>query len=49
MRCEVEGCVNNCDGYCLYSSYVTINRDGECDCLEIQTVDLGLKTKEDQQ
>lgn len=45
MRCEVEGCVNNCDGYCSCSDYITINRDGECDSMEFHHIDLGLKKK----
>lgn len=47
MRCEVDGCVNNSDGYCLCPSYVSINRNGECDSMEFHTIDLGLKKKEE--
>lgn len=47
MRCEVDGCVNNDNGYCLCSSYVPINRDGECDSMEFQHTDLGLRKKEE--
>lgn len=45
MRCEVDGCKNNEDGYCMVASYVTIDRNGECDSLSFASIDLGLKTK----
>lgn len=45
MRCEVDGCKNNEDGYCMIASYVTIDRNGECDSISLASIDLGLKTK----
>lgn len=45
MRCEVDGCKNNEDGYCMVASYVTIDRNGECDSISFASIDLGLKTK----
>lgn len=45
MRCEVDGCKNNEDGYCMIASYVTIDRNGECDSISFSSIDLGLKTK----
>lgn len=46
MRCEVDGCKNNEDGYCMVASYVTIDRNGECDSISIPSIDLGLKKKQ---
>lgn len=46
MRCEVDGCKNNEDGYCMIASYVTIDRNGECDSISFSSIDLGLKMKE---
>lgn len=46
MRCEVDGCKNNEDGYCMIASYVTIDRNGECDSISFSSIDLGLKTKQ---
>lgn len=43
MRCEVDSCINNSEGYCTCESYISINKDGECDSLEFRTIDLGLK------
>lgn len=45
MRCEVDGCKSNEDGYCMIASYVTIDRNGECDSISFASIDLGLKTK----
>lgn len=46
MMCEVDGCAWNDDGYCLRSSYVTIDRNGECtEYAPRPSIDLGLKTK----
>ena len=31
MRCAVKNCLSNEDGYCMDSSYVSIDENGECD------------------
>lgn len=46
MLCDVYSCINNTNGECNCPSYVTINKEGECDLLELSHVDLGLKTKD---
>ncbi len=33
MRCRVLNCRSNKDGYCMDSSYIEIDEDGECDCM----------------
>ena len=30
MRCAVKNCLSNEDGYCMDSSYVSIDENGEC-------------------
>lgn len=47
MRCEAESCRHNIDGYCECASYITIDKNGECDSLSFQHIDLGLKSKEE--
>ena len=47
MRCEMENCVWNDEGYCLRDSYVTINQNAECSEYNPRpSIDLGLKKKE---
>ena len=36
MRCEVLNCTSNDGGYCLDSSYVTIEQDGTCSGINIR-------------
>lgn len=35
MRCDVRKCLSNEDGYCMDSSYVSIDKNGECSQIEI--------------
>ena len=35
MRCAVKNCLSNEDGYCMDSSYVSIDENGECDQMTI--------------
>lgn len=35
MRCDVRNCLSNEDGYCMDSSYVSIDENGECSQMEI--------------
>lgn len=35
MRCDVKNCLSNEDGYCMDSSYVSIDENGECSQIEI--------------
>lgn len=35
MRCAVKNCLSNEDGYCMDSSYVSIDENGECGQMEI--------------
>lgn len=35
MRCDCKKCISNEDGYCLDSSYVTIDENGECNQMVI--------------
>lgn len=49
MRCDVESCIHNEDGYCMNVPYITINRNGECDSLEYPHIDLGLKKKKEEE
>ena len=37
MRCEVKDCINNLNGYCDIDSYVTIQDDGTCDSMFINS------------
>lgn len=39
MVCKANNCTNNADGYCMCSSYVSINSDGECDLIELHNKD----------
>ncbi len=36
MRCAVRNCLSNEDGYCMDSSYVSIDENGECDLIVIR-------------
>ena len=36
MRCAVRNCLSNEDGYCIDSSYVSIDENGECDLIVIR-------------
>lgn len=36
MRCAVRNCLSNEDGYCIDSSYVSIDENGECDLIVIK-------------
>lgn len=36
MLCDVLRCVNNADGYCMYSSYVEIDETGCCREINIE-------------
>lgn len=31
MRCSAYSCINNAEGYCMTSDYVTIDSDGRCE------------------
>lgn len=31
MRCRVDGCIHNDDGYCAQPNHVWIESDGTCD------------------
>lgn len=31
MRCAAYGCINNAEGYCMSSDYVTINKNEQCE------------------
>ena len=35
MRCQVENCVENEEGYCMSGSYVTIDANGMCDLMRV--------------
>ena len=35
MRCACKGCMYNENGYCVDSSYVSIDENGECDSMVI--------------
>lgn len=35
MRCAVKNCLSNGEGYCIDSSYVSIDENGECDQMTI--------------
>ena len=37
MRCRVLKCIENESGYCLCSSYVEIDENGECSCMCVPT------------
>lgn len=39
MRCRVNKCIHNEDGYCYRESYVEIDENGECDemCVPTET------------
>lgn len=39
MRCAVKNCLSNEDGYCMDSSYVSIDENGECDQMPIIEAD----------
>lgn len=45
MRCAVKNCLSNEDGYCMDSSYVSIDENGECDQMTI----IEAKEKEDKE
>ena len=46
MMCEVKNCLSNEDGYCIDSSYVSIDENGECDLEHLETIDLPLFRKQ---
>lgn len=37
MRCRVLDCIENVNGYCLASSYIEIDENGECDSICVPT------------